>query len=398
MDRHDEQNSNPFATTDSDSDSDSVSCFVTDLFETRSEPSRHCSCGDVNINPFSGVVCDLHGEASLGLGFGAEIGSQNDNHSGVFDFSIGDNNGLGGLRVVGFGSDSDSAGEEGELDRAMEEFGSSGVRGFSDDDDHRVDGGGFDDFDVRLCWDSLCLEDQRTLNESFEWEEVEERVNDREDSSLVIDEVEVDDQSVASGFSHSEDPGEEALRYLEWEILLAVNNLERNSILEHEANVDSYLAVGDGYMYTAEYDVLFGQFLENESALKGSPPAAKSVVENLPVVELTKEELQGKNVACAICKDEILLEEKVTRLPCSHCYHGDCIMPWLSIRNTCPVCRFELPTDDPEYEQRKSRMAAHEMVELAMQSSCASLSFLISCVFSWLRYCSLVGYILLDVF
>ncbi|MED6174205.1 hypothetical protein PIB30_066858 [Stylosanthes scabra] len=367
MDTHeDEQHSNPFATIDSDSDS--VSCFVTDLFETRSDRSRHCSCGDVNINPFSGVVCDLHGEASLGLGFGDEIGSQNDDHRAVFDFSIGDNNGLGGLRVVGFGSDSDSGGEEGELDRAMEEFGSSVVRGFSDDDDdHRVDGSGFDDFDVRLCWDSLCLEDQRTLNEGFEWEEVEERVNDREDLSLAIDEVEVDDQSVASGFSHSEDPGEEALRYLEWEILLAVNNLDRNSILEHEANLDSYLAVGDGYMYTAEYDVLFGQFLENDNALKGSPPAAKSVVENLPVVELTKEELQGKNVACAICKDEILLEEKVTRLPCSHCYHGDCIMPWLSIRNTCPVCRFELPTDDPEYEQRKSRRAAHEMLELALQ-------------------------------
>ena len=358
MDPHGEQHSNPFATThsDSDSDSDSVSCFVTDLFETRSERTRQCSCDDVNINPFSGVVCDLHGEGALGLGFGAEIGTQNDNHEGVFDFSVGDD-GSGGLRVVGFGSDSDSGGEEGELDGAMEEFGSS---------DHRV-GGGFDDFDVRLCWDSLCLEDQRTLNEGFEWEEVDERVNDREDLSLVIDEVEVDDQSVASGFSHGEDPSEEALRYLEWEILLAVNNLERNSILEHDANVDSYLAVGDGYMYTAEYDVLFGQFLENENALKGSPPAAKSVVENLPVVELTKEELQGKNVACAICKDEILLEEKVRRLPCSHCYHGDCIMPWLSIRNTCPVCRFELPTDDPDYEQRKSRRAAHDLLEYALQ-------------------------------
>lgn len=339
---------------DSDSDSDSVSCFVTDLFDSRSSHhnSSPCSCHDLNINPFCGVVCDLHGEPGLelGLGFGVEIEPQNNNKNhGVFN--VGENSQSGGLRVVGFGSDSDSSSEDGELDDRI---------------------GGFEDSDVQLCWDSLCLEDQRTLNESFEWEEVEERVNEREDLSLVTDEVEVDndddDQSVASVFLNGDEPSEEALRYLEWEILLAVNNLERNSGLEeHDANVDSYLSVQDVYIYAAEYDVLFGQFLENESALKGSPPASRSVVENLPLVELTKEELLGKNVACAICKDEILLEEKVRRLPCSHCYHGDCIMPWLSIRNTCPVCRFELPTDDPDYEQRKSRQAAHDLMEFATQ-------------------------------
>ncbi|XP_061367807.1 E3 ubiquitin-protein ligase CIP8-like [Gastrolobium bilobum] len=328
---------NPFAPNHSDSDSDSVSCFVTDLFESRSsDRSRPCSCHDISINPFSGVVCDLHhGELGLGLGFGGG------------DDSVGDNS--GGLRVVGFGSDSDSNSEEGELDRAME-F-SSGVDG---DDDRVGVGGAFDDFDVRLCWDSLCLEDQRTLNESFEWEEVEERVN----------EVEVDGESIASGFTNS---GEEAIRDLEWEILLAVNNLDRNSGLEHDDSngADSYLAVPEGFFYTAEVDVLFGQLLENDNGLKGSPPAAKSVVENLPLVVV--EELQGKNVVCAICKDEMFLEEKVRRLPCSHCYHGDCILPWLSIRNTCPVCRFELPTDDPDYEQRKCQRAAHELLELAAQ-------------------------------
>lgn len=70
----------------------------------------------------------------------------------------------------------------------------------------------------------------------------------------------------------------------------------------------------DGYIFPSNYEALFGQFMENESVSKGSPPAAKSFVENLPLVELTKEELQWKDVACAICKDEIMLEAPLLSL------------------------------------------------------------------------------------
>lgn len=69
-------------------------------------------------------------------------------------------------------------------------------------------------------------------------------------------------------------------------------------------------------------------------------------------MEITSGELMG--IGCAICKDEIVVaEEKVTRLPCKHYYHKECIVPWLGIRNTCPVCRYELPTDDLEYERKR---------------------------------------------
>ncbi|KAF2584887.1 hypothetical protein F2Q70_00037860 [Brassica cretica] len=101
---------------------------------------------------------------------------------------------------------------------------------------------------------------------------------------------------------------------------------------------------------------------DNEAGIRGNPPAAKSVIEDLPVVELTLEEGE---VVCAVCKDEMIIEEEVKRLPCRHLYHGECITPWLGIRNTCPVCRFELPTDDLDYERQRRSQRSESSLFLA---------------------------------
>ncbi|XP_062229314.1 E3 ubiquitin-protein ligase RDUF1-like [Phragmites australis] len=99
-----------------------------------------------------------------------------------------------------------------------------------------------------------------------------------------------------------------------------------------------------------DFEVLPGHLAD--AAAGGAPPAARTAVELLQVVAVGGEEAaQG----CAVCKDGIAQGELATRLPCGHFYHGACIGPWLAIRNSCPVCRYELPTDDPEYERRRAR-------------------------------------------
>jgi hypothetical protein len=51
--------------------------------------------------------------------------------------------------------------------------------------------------------------------------------------------------------------------------------------------------------------------------------------------------------ACAICTEDLEEGCRVTSMPCGHLFHAACLTPWLRQHNTCPMCRFHLPADDP---------------------------------------------------
>lgn len=56
--------------------------------------------------------------------------------------------------------------------------------------------------------------------------------------------------------------------------------------------------------------------------------------------------MQPNRETCCICLD-VDESQQWRLLPCSHCYHAECVDPWLLSRGTCPSCRFIVPIVAP---------------------------------------------------
>ncbi|RLN29426.1 E3 ubiquitin-protein ligase RING1 [Panicum miliaceum] len=92
---------------------------------------------------------------------------------------------------------------------------------------------------------------------------------------------------------------------------------------------------------------------------RDNPPASKAAVESMPVVAVDAARVAADS-HCAVCKEPFELGAEAREMPCSHIYHADCILPWLALRNSCPVCRHEMPTDAPRAGARAAGEGAEE--------------------------------------
>jgi len=134
---------------------------------------------------------------------------------------------------------------------------------------------------------------------------------------------------------------------------------EPNNNFLHLANNYSRLVQEGTYDIgqQALLDNLVSQLLEEaQESAKGPPPASKSFIQKLPT--LTENALND-NASCSICKESLaknVVNNQVVELPCKHQYDRDCLVPWLELHNTCPVCRKEVPSDDPAWLKKQQEL------------------------------------------
>lgn len=84
-------------------------------------------------------------------------------------------------------------------------------------------------------------------------------------------------------------------------------------------------------------DAIITQLL-NQLDGTGPPPLSKDKISQIPTVHISQEQV-GKTLQCTVCMEDFKLEEPVRRLSCLHHFHTDCIVPWLELHGTCPICR-----------------------------------------------------------
>ncbi|KAF9594553.1 hypothetical protein IFM89_033523 [Coptis chinensis] len=135
-----------------------------------------------------------------------------------------------------------------------------------------------------------------------------------------------------------------------------------------ESRVPSYVENPDDYLDAVGFEVLLEQLAEADGTRRGAPPAAASFVDNLPCVIIDETHMKHGDLICAVCKDSLLIGTAGNQLPCMHLYHPSCILPWLSARNSCPLCRYELPTDDKDYEEGKRNSGIRDEIQEIQQS------------------------------
>lgn len=106
-----------------------------------------------------------------------------------------------------------------------------------------------------------------------------------------------------------------------------------------EINQNPIGSLGD-YFVGPGLDLLLQHLAENDPNRYGTPPAQKEAVDALPTVRV-EDSLQ-----CSVCLDDFEVDAEAKEMPCKHKFHTGCILPWLELHSSCPVCRHQLPADE----------------------------------------------------
>ncbi|XP_007014038.2 PREDICTED: E3 ubiquitin-protein ligase CIP8 [Theobroma cacao] len=107
-------------------------------------------------------------------------------------------------------------------------------------------------------------------------------------------------------------------------------------------------SLGD-YFVGPGLDLLLQHLAENDPNRYGTPPAQKEAIEAMPTVKIEE------NLQCSVCLDDFEAGSEAREMPCKHKFHSGCILPWLELHSSCPVCRYQMPADESKLDTERPR-------------------------------------------
>ncbi|CAH8316329.1 unnamed protein product [Eruca vesicaria subsp. sativa] len=97
------------------------------------------------------------------------------------------------------------------------------------------------------------------------------------------------------------------------------------------------------YFIGPEFEALLENLTETDPNRYGTPPARRDAVEALADVVIL---LPG--IQCSVCLDDFEIGNVAKQMPCDHTFHSYCLLYWLQLHSSCPVCKCQLPTAEDD--------------------------------------------------
>lgn len=95
------------------------------------------------------------------------------------------------------------------------------------------------------------------------------------------------------------------------------------------------------YFFGPGFNELIEELTQNDRP--GPRPVPESEISKIPTVQINETHLKNNSPHCPVCMEGFNVGGDARELPCNHIFHSDCIVPWLRLHNSCPVCRHEIP-------------------------------------------------------